>query len=118
VSIHRADCKLLEKSEHANERMVEASWEGDKVLEIAMWVSTGARPNVLADLTNAMRPLNLDVTHAEYRPGDGGDAVFVFVFETTDESKIERATKALRNVSGVTAVSTIPAKESAQRKAE
>jgi (p)ppGpp synthase/HD superfamily hydrolase len=95
--------------------MVEASWEGDKVLETAMWVSTGARPNVLADLTNAIRPLNLDVTHAEYRPGEGGDSVFVFVFETTDASKIERATRALRMVSGVTAVSTLPAKESERR---
>lgn len=115
ISIHRADCKLLGKNEHNNDRMVEASWEGDKVIKIAMWVSTGARPNVLADLTNAMRPLNLDVTHAEYRPGDGGDAVFVFVFETTDESKIERVTKALRMVSGVTAVSNFPAKETEPR---
>ena len=109
ISIHRSDCSLLEKNEHQTERMIAASWEGDEVIETAMWVSVGARPNVLADITNAMRPMNVEITHAELRPGDNGESVFVFVFESSDRSHVDRVAKALRTVSGVTAVSTMPA---------
>ncbi len=109
MTVHRADCQQLETADA--ERVVGASWEGDEVIETAMWVSMGARPNVLADITNAMRPLNIDITHAEYRPGDEGDSVFVFVFETTEKGKIERVMDALRGVSGVVEVSTLSARE-------
>ncbi|MDP7639491.1 MAG: TGS domain-containing protein, partial [Candidatus Hydrogenedentes bacterium] len=109
ISIHRADCSLLEKNEHQTDRMIAASWEGDDVIETAMWVSVGARPNVLADITNAMRPMNVEITHAELRPGDGGESVFVFVFDSSDRSHVDRVAKALRTVSGVTAVSVMPA---------
>lgn len=112
ITIHRGDCKLLERSEHDPKRMLQASWEGDEVKEIAVWVSLGTRPNALADITGAMRPMNIEIIHAEYRPGDGGDSVFVFVFETTDERLVTRVIKTLRMVSGVTAVSTLPANKS------
>ncbi len=108
ITIHRADCRLLEKNEHVMNRNVAASWEGDEVIETAVYASVGARPNVLADITHAMRPMNLDITHAEYRPGDEGDSVFLFVFQTTDHSSVDRVLKTLRTVSGVTAVSTLP----------
>ncbi len=111
VTIHRADCSLLEKTERDGERMIAASWEGEEIIETAMYVTMGARPNVLADLTNAMRPMNIDITHAEYRPGDEGDSVFVFGFQTTDKSMITRVEKTLRMVSGVREVSTFPANE-------
>jgi GTP pyrophosphokinase len=109
ISIHRADCSLLEKNEHQTERMIAANWEGDEMIETAMWVSVGARPNVLADITNAMRPMNVEITHAELRPGDNGESVFVFVFESGDRGHVDRVAKALCTVSGVTAVSIMPA---------
>lgn len=110
ITVHRADCRLLEKSERDHERMIAAAWEGDEIVETAVWVSLGARPNDLADITNALRPMNIEITHAEYRPGDKGDAVFVFVFQNSDPSSIDRVLRALRTVSGVTAVSTLPSR--------
>ena len=77
-----------------------------EVVDTSMWVTMGPRPNVLADLTNAMRPMNIDITHAEYRPGDEGDSVFVFVFQAQDTAVVERLAKLLRTVSGVRSVAS------------
>ncbi|MEX2016490.1 MAG: TGS domain-containing protein, partial [Candidatus Hydrogenedentales bacterium] len=118
ITVHRANCSLLDKSERDAGRLVQATWEGDEMVETGMWVSMGARPNVLADVTNAMRPMNIDITHAEYRPGEDGDAVFVFIFETTDRSKVERVKNAIRNVSGVSDVSVMPGREAAAKAAQ
>lgn len=114
ITIHRTDCKLLGKSNKDAQRMVEASWEGDEVLEVSMWVTMGSRPNVLADITNAMRPMNIDITHAEYRPGDLGDSVFVFAFEAADQAGVERVRSTLLTVSGVIDVATLPGHQKAR----
>ena len=101
ITIHRADCRQLEKIDRDTERMLAACWEGDEVFETVVQVTIGARPNVLADITNAMRPMNIEITYAEYRPGEGSDSVFVFAFDTTDGESLDRLMKALRLVSGV-----------------
>lgn len=107
LTIHRADCRLLDKKDRDADRMVAASWEGDEAIETAMQVSIGARPNVLADITSAMRPMNIEITHAEYRPGEDSDSVFVFVFQSPDQSSIDRVIKTLHTVAGVMNVSTL-----------
>ena len=54
------------------DRIVEASWEGDEHFETGMRVTIGQRPNVLADITNAIRPMNISITRAQFVPGDDG----------------------------------------------
>jgi GTP pyrophosphokinase len=109
ITIHRADCPhLARKTENSSARMVGASWEGDEAVEAAMQVTIGARPNVLADITGAMRPMNIEISYAEYRPGDAGDSVFIFVFTAPDEPTIDRVKRTLETVSGVIHVSLIP----------
>jgi GTP pyrophosphokinase len=105
ISIHRADCRLLEKKENDTERIVGASWEGDELIESTLLVHIGSRPNVLADITNAIRPMNIEIIHAEFRPDKNGESVFEFQFETTDRQRIDRVSRAILNVSGVRRVS-------------
>ena len=107
ITVHRADCSLLGKTERDAKRMLAASWEGDEPVSIRMRVSVGARPNVLADLTTAIRPMNIDITEAELRPGENGSSVFEFVFQTLDPNRVDRVVQTLRTVSGVTQVTQI-----------
>ena len=104
MSVHRADCKSFAKSNPDPERIHGAHWEGDQEYQCSLRVVLGARPNALADLTSAMRPINVDIVHAEYGPGTNGFSHFDFTFETSDQSQFGRIERALRTVAGVTDV--------------
>jgi len=108
ITIHRTDCRLLEKADHSPERIVAATWEGDTLIETTVNVTMGSRPNGLADLTNAIRPMNVDILRAEYKPGSAGEAVFEFHFQTTNRGRVERVIRALRLVTGVHRVEETP----------
>ena len=57
LTVHRADCKSFAKSNRDAARVIEASWEGEGLYETHFRVTIGQRPNVLSDLTNALRPI-------------------------------------------------------------
>jgi len=113
ITIHRADCKFLEAAERESERLIAAGWQGDEPNEMGVRVVIGSRPNGLADITSALRPMNLDISRAEYRPGENGDSVFECVFGCSDRRRFERVTKALAHISGVRSVEEIPTEEPA-----
>lgn len=102
ITIHRADCKSFAKSRPDSDRIIGASWEGDKVFEQTMRVVIGPRPNVLADLTDVLRRMNVDIVRAEYRPGAEGKSYFDFTFETSDTNLFERIRRTISTVNGVT----------------
>lgn len=108
ITIHRGDCKAFTKTVRDPQRLVEASWDGDVRVEAAVRVTMGARPNVLADITNAMRPMNVDIVQGQYFPGEDGRSYFEFVFDAASKDGAERVIRALRNVSGVTEVTQVP----------
>jgi len=108
ITVHRVDCKGFAKTLRDTARVVEASWEGDQVLESTVRVVIGSRPNVLADITNALRPMNMEILKAQYGPGErSGESHFDFVFEAPDESAVERVCRTLRGVSGVAQVTPL-----------
>ena len=114
VTIHRADCKLLDKADRGAQRLLAASWEGEEVREMGLRVTIGSRPNGLADITSAIRPMNIDITRAEYRPGDNGESVFEFFFRAADRNRFKRVQKSLRQVPGVRGVETVAQDELAE----
>ncbi|MCH8204759.1 MAG: bifunctional (p)ppGpp synthetase/guanosine-3',5'-bis(diphosphate) 3'-pyrophosphohydrolase [Candidatus Hydrogenedentes bacterium] len=114
VTIHRADCKLLDKADRGAQRLIAASWEGEELPEMGLRVTIGSRPNGLADITSAIRPMNIDITHAEYRPGDNGESVFEFFFHAADRNRFERVEKSLRQVPGVRGVEPVAREELAE----
>ena len=109
LTIHRADCRNFSNTKRDPERIVEASWDGEEHYEIAMRVTTGQRPNMIADITNAIRPMNISITRAQFIPGDNGKSLFEFVFEAPDQDSIARVAATIKTVPGVADVSRLPA---------
>ena len=114
ITVHRAECAHFGVTKRDPERIVEAYWDGELggvAREVGMRVTIGQRPNVLADITNAIRPMNISIIRAEYRPGDNGDTYFDFVFETNEEEGAKRVAATLRTVAGVASIKQVaPAK--------
>jgi len=104
--VHRADCKSFAKSSRDAARVVEASWEGEGLVETHFHVTIGQRPNVLSDLTNALRPINIDLLRADYRADEAGLGTFNFTVETSGKSAVGRIVRALNTVNGVQEITT------------
>ena len=100
ISIHRADCGNFAYGGRDPKRVIEASWDGEGLYEIGMRVRVTSRPNMLADVTHAMRPMSVVITKAEYISDDTGNH-FDFCFESSDQSSAERITRTLKTVTGV-----------------
>lgn len=111
VTVHRADCRGLAQNRRDPKRVHAATWEGEELYKTAVRVVIGPRPNVLADITNALRPMNVDIQQATYALSSAGRGVFDFLFETTDPSTIERVLRALRTVGGVSDVTTLDSRD-------
>jgi len=106
ITVHRADCKSFAKSSRDAARVVEASWEGEGLVETHFHVTIGQRPNVLSDLTNALRPINIDLLRADYRADEAGLGTFNFTVETSGKSAVGRIVRALNTVNGVQEITT------------
>ena len=101
ITVHKPECRLLEKSGRSSDRMVAASWDGMEMVEASIKVRIGSRPNALMDITSAIKPLNVDILQAEFKTGTSGESVFEFVIQTTDRDRVERVKKSLAGVPGV-----------------
>ncbi|MFP6615761.1 MAG: bifunctional (p)ppGpp synthetase/guanosine-3',5'-bis(diphosphate) 3'-pyrophosphohydrolase [Candidatus Hydrogenedentota bacterium] len=104
ITVHKPECRLLEKSGRDPARMVAASWEGMELVEASINVVIGSRPNALMDITSAIKPLNVEILKAEFASGTNGESVFDFVVQTTDRDRVERVKKTLSQVPGVRSV--------------
>lgn len=111
ITIHRFDCNSFARSARDPNRIVEASWEGDMLMESTMRVLVRNRPNVLADITNILRPLNIDILRANLVPIKEGMGQFDFAFQARDEKTIRRVEQVLKGVPGVSRVSPIHVQE-------
>ncbi len=111
ITIHRVDCSSFARSAKDPNRIVESTWEGDMLMESTMRVVLRNRPNVLADITNAVRPLNIDILRASLMPVKDGMGQFEFAFQARDEKTIRRVEQALKGVPGVSRVSPINIQE-------
>ncbi|MCK5862772.1 MAG: bifunctional (p)ppGpp synthetase/guanosine-3',5'-bis(diphosphate) 3'-pyrophosphohydrolase, partial [Candidatus Hydrogenedentes bacterium] len=101
ISIHRAICKSFARSARDHSRIVQATWEGEGMLLAKIRLVTKNRPNLLADITNSLRPLNIDILHAQFGPGEEGEDHFDFQFEAADQDVIEQVTQIVTHVPGV-----------------
>jgi GTP diphosphokinase / guanosine-3',5'-bis(diphosphate) 3'-diphosphatase len=108
ITIHRLDCRGFAKMEKDPSRVIEAGWEGEGHFQTGMRITIKARPNDLADITDAMRPMNVDIRGAQYRAGKNGANYFEVVFETPERQNIERLQRKLLTISGVSQVDLVP----------
>lgn len=116
ITIHRADCRNFANTQRDPARIIEASWDGEEHIETGMRVTTGQRPNMLADITNAIRPMNISITQAQFIPGDNGKSLFEFIFEAPDRDSVARVAATIRTVPGVVEVNHVPSDQMAGKK--
>ncbi len=102
ITIHRTDCKNFARTGRDPKRLIEASWEGERRTHASLRVTTGARPTMLADITNAIAPLNINITHAQFTLGDNGQRHFDVAFDAADKGVVDRVVRLIRTVPGVT----------------
>lgn len=107
LSIHRVDCRLFEHTTHDPKRIVRASWEGERQLQVGMQVKMAPRPNILADINEAIRPVVIDIINANYQAGSNGESSFDFIFNTTEQSRVEQVARTIRCVVGVRSITTL-----------
>jgi GTP pyrophosphokinase len=116
ITIHRADCRNFANTQRDPSRIIEASWDGEEHVETGMRVTTGQRPNMLADITNAIRPMNISITQAQFTPGANGKSLFEFIFEAPDRDSVARVAATIRTVPGVVEVNHVPSDQMAAKK--
>jgi len=108
IIIHRADCGNFLRTRRDPGRMIEASWEGERRVHASLRVTTGARPTMLADITNAIAPLNINITHAQFMPGENGQRNFDVAFDASDKGVVDRVVRVIRTVPGVVDITVHP----------
>jgi len=108
IIIHRADCGNFLRTRRDPGRMIEASWEGERRVHASLRVTTGARPTMLADITNAIAPLNINITHAQFMPGENGQRNFDVPFDASDKGVVDRVVRVIRTVPGVVDIAVHP----------
>ncbi|HOT51397.1 MAG TPA: TGS domain-containing protein, partial [Candidatus Hydrogenedentes bacterium] len=108
IIIHRADCGNFLRTRRDPGRMIEASWEGERRVHASLRVTTGARPTMLADITNAIAPLNINITHAQFMPGENGQRNFDVAFDASDKGVVDRVVRVIRTVPGVVDIAVHP----------
>ena len=107
ITVHRADCKNFVNTPRDAERVVSAAWEGEGQMEAALRVILGQRPDVLPDLMEALRPLNIEILKAGFGPDKAGKYRFDFAFRVQDERTLGVVKRTLGSVSGVTEVARL-----------
>ncbi len=115
ITIHRAKCGYFARMKSAPDRVIKVWWEGEGQFEIGVRVVISPRPNILADITEAIRPLVIEMTSARFEPGKNGDSDFQFVFNTTDQTSVDQVKRTIHNVAGVKGISTLFVREVAAR---
>ena len=106
IIVHRAGCGIFNRSAHDASRMIDVSWEGEKQIRASLRVTTLDRPSALADITNAILPLNIVITEAQFKSGGNGRRLFDFVFDAQDKTTVERVARAIRVLPGIADVKT------------
>jgi GTP pyrophosphokinase len=106
ISIHKADCRTFARTSHNPKQVVDAAWASDNQIRAAITVTTRPRSSILADITAVIAPLNITIHEAQFRPDEDGGRYFDIVFDAPNRSAVERVTRILRTVGGVTDVAT------------
>ena len=106
ISIHRSDCGTFVRANPDPHRLVEVSWANDNQVRAALRVTTGPRSSILADITNAIARLNISIREAQFKPDQDGKRHFDFVFDAPNRGAVDRVTRIIKTVTGVTDIKT------------
>ncbi len=103
VSVHRADCSNVIRLEGRVERMIEVSWEPDRVSSFSVWIQVEAldRPRLLRDVTSVISDAGGNIVASSTRTDRDRVAILRYEVELSDPSQVEKVVTEMRRVDGV-----------------
>ncbi len=104
VTIHRADCSHVARSEEF--RLIPAEWDGggqQKLYPVRIQVVTVDKPGLLADITSALKTADVNVTRASVTTADNR-GLAQFTIQVADQPHLEKVFGALKRLKEVISV--------------
>jgi GTP pyrophosphokinase len=107
VAVHRRECKKALDMDP--ERRVDVAWDSKAKINrpVQICVTTTNKPGILATVSQTFSAQSINISEANCRAGEDGQARNVFTFHCSDLSQLKGVMKALSRVSGVVDVSRI-----------
>jgi GTP pyrophosphokinase len=110
VSIHRADCQHLSRTETF--RQIPAEWDGyhhDKLYPVNIQLITLDKPGLLADITSALKMAETNVTKAAVETTADQRGIANFTIQVADQQHLDRVFTAIKKVREVISVRRVKA---------
>jgi guanosine-3',5'-bis(diphosphate) 3'-pyrophosphohydrolase len=104
VTIHRADCPYLARTESF--RHIPAEWDGDqhKLYPVNIQVVTVDKPGLLADITSALKMAEVNVTRAKVETTAERKGIAEFTIQVADQQHLEKVFAGLKRLKEVISV--------------
>lgn len=103
VTIHRGDCKNLERLAVDDARLVDVEWKpgGETTSPARLVVETVDKPGILANLSALISSVNVNISHLEASSTQDKKAHIVFVLEVKDRGQLTNLTQKIAQMEGV-----------------
>lgn len=103
VTIHRGDCKNLERLAVDDARLVDVEWKpgGETTFPARLFVETVDKPGILANLSALISSVNVNISHLEASSTQDKKAHIVFVLEVKDRGQLTNLTQKIAQMEGV-----------------
>lgn len=103
VTVHRSDCKNLEKSEEAKNRYINVRWalENKVSYNSILVINAYDRPGLLSDVSLTLADMNAAVNGVNARKDKDGIAVMKFDVGIIDKEHLEKIMRKFKSVEGV-----------------
>ncbi|HVR18415.1 MAG TPA: bifunctional (p)ppGpp synthetase/guanosine-3',5'-bis(diphosphate) 3'-pyrophosphohydrolase [Polyangiaceae bacterium] len=107
VAVHRRECKKALDMDP--ERRVDVAWDSKAKINrpVQLCVTTTNKPGILATVSQTFSAQSINISEANCRAGEDGQARNVFTFHCADLTQLKSVMRALSRVSGVVDVSRI-----------
>jgi GTP pyrophosphokinase len=107
VAVHRRECKKALDMDP--ERRVDVAWDSKAKINrpVQLCVTTTNKPGILATVSQTFSAQSINISEANCRAGEDGQARNVFTFHCNDLTQLKGVMRALSRVNGVVDVSRI-----------
>jgi GTP pyrophosphokinase len=106
VTIHRADCAYLSRTESF--RHIPAEWDGGgdkhRVYPVRIQIVTVDKPGMLADITSALKIAEVNVTKAQVETTADRRGVAQFTIQVSDQAHLDKVFAGLKRLKEVISV--------------
>lgn len=107
VTIHRSDCAYLARTESF--RQIPAEWDGrpQDLYPANIQVVTVDKPGLLADISNALKTADVNVTKASVTTTTEQKGIANFTVQVADQQHLDRVFTALKKLKEVISVKRV-----------